>query len=298
MNAALSIEYLKLIRLFLEKGNEAASQDKLNIGKDKYVNLKALLVIESEIKKFKKKKVSKVRTVHTSRTMMFAEVEKVMDFSISSDNFLPSLIDNITGKKSNSGVEKTTAYLKSLYKFENGDNAFIAFKYFWKISETGDKPLVAFIYAINNDDLLAESIQVLSSTKLGEKAAINTFEENINKYHPNQYSPNTRKSIAQNIASSWKQAGFIEGKVKNIRIQPEIKPSIASFAFLLAYLNGDRGEFIWNSVRVKALCLNETRLRALAIDASKRDFMQYQYAGSVTAIAFNNLLKKIGIDTV
>jgi hypothetical protein len=242
--------------------------------------------------------VSKVKTIHTSRTMMFAELEKVMDFSIGSDNFLASLNDNITGKKSSSGVEKTTTYLKRLYNFDNRNNAFKAFKYFWKTVEVGDKPLLAFIYAINNDDLLAESFQVLSIIKPGERANIEYFIENIEKCHLNQYSANTCRSMAQNIASSWKQAGFITGKVKNIRTETEIRPVVGAFAFLLAYLKGDRGEFIWNSIGVKALCLPESRLRDLAIECSKRDLIQYQYAGSVTAIAFHNLLKKIGIDTV
>ena len=131
--------------------------------------------------------------------------------------------------------------------------------------------------------------------KLGTKVAVEHFEEIVEKYHPNQYAANTLRSTAQNLASSWKQAGFIEGKVKNIRIQPEITYRIACFAFLLAYLNGDRGDFIWNNIGVNALCLHESKLRTLAIECAKNDLMQYQYAGSVTAINFTNLLIKMGI---
>jgi hypothetical protein len=242
--------------------------------------------------------VNKFKTIHTSRTMMFAELEKVMDYSIDSDEFLESLSKNITGKKSNSGVEKTAIYLKKLYSLDVRHQPFIAFKYFWKIAETSDKSLLAFIYAINNDDLLAESIQVLQDTKLNEKALIELFEQNIERYHPKQYSENTRKSMAQNIASSWKQSGFIEGKIKNIRTQPKISYLVACLAFLLAYLKGDRGDFLWNSIGVKALLLNESKLRDLAIECAKRDLIQYQYAGSVTAISFNNLLNKIGINVI
>ncbi len=38
--------------------------------------------------------------------MMFAELEKVMDYSNDGDNFLESLRHNVTGKKSSSGVER------------------------------------------------------------------------------------------------------------------------------------------------------------------------------------------------
>jgi hypothetical protein len=136
----------------------------------------------------------------------------------------------------------------------------------------------------------------LQNVKPCEKATVELFEEVIEKYHPNQYSANTRRSMAQNIASSWKQAGFIDGKVKNIRTQPEVTYRVACFAFLLAYLNGDRGDFIWGNVGVNALCLYEGKLRELAIECARKDLMQYQFAGSVTAISFTNLLNKIGIN--
>ena len=239
--------------------------------------------------------MKKFKTLHTSRTMMYAELEKVMAYSLDGNNFLESLGHNVTGKKSNSGVEKTANYLKRLYGFDSQYPPFAAFMYFWKMSEPNEKPLIAFLYAVNQDNLLAESVQVLQNVKLGTKVAVEHFEEIVEKYHPNQYAANTLRSTAQNLASSWKQAGFIEGKVKNIRIQPEITYRIACFAFLLAYLNGDRGDFIWNNIGVNALCLQESKLRALAIECAKNDLMQYQYAGSVTAINFTNLLNKMGI---
>lgn len=226
---------------------------------------------------------------------MFSELEKVMSFSMESGQYLDAMADNVFGKKSSDGVKQTKGFLKRLYGFDSQYPPFAAFMYFWKMSEPNEKPLIAFLYAVNQDILLAESVQVLQNVKLGTKVAVEHFEEIVEKYHPNQYAANTLRSTAQNLASSWKQAGFIEGKVKNIRIQPEITYRTACFAFLLAYLNGDRGDFIWNNIGVNALCLQESKLRALAIECAKNDLMQYQYAGSVTAINFTNLLIKMGI---
>ncbi len=240
--------------------------------------------------------MKKPKSIHGARTIMFSELEKVMAFSFETGQYLDAMNDNVFGKKSSDGIRQTKGFLKRLYGFDEKNPSFVAFKYLWKISDPNEKPLLAFVFAINLDDLLAESVQVLKDTKLGAKANIELFEEVIEKYHPNQYSANTRKSMAQNIASSWKQAGFIEGKVKNIRTQPEITYRVACFAFLLAYINGDRGDFIWSSIVVNALCLPESKLRELAIECAKKDLMQYQYAGSVTAINFTNLLNKIEIN--
>ena len=226
---------------------------------------------------------------------MFSELEKVMSFSLESGQYLDAMADNVFGKKSSDGVKQTKGFLKRLYGFDSQYPPFAAFMYFWKMSEPNEKPLIAFLYAVNQDNLLAESVQVLQNVKLGTKVAVEHFEEIVEKYHPNQYSIITKHSIGKNLASSWKQAGFIEGKVKNIRIQPEITYRTACFAFLLAYLNGERGDFIWNNIGVNALCLHESKLRALAIECAKNDLMQYQYAGSVTAINFTNLLIKMGI---
>lgn len=240
----------------------------------------------------------RIKTVHTSRTIMFAEFEKVMDYSAEDNNFFEALKDNVIGKKSSSGIEKTTNYLRQLYGFNMEDAAFKAIKYFWSLVETSEKSLLAFILAIRNDELLSESIPVVSKTEIGTKAAIESFEQNIESFHPARYSPKTRKSLAQNIASSWKRAGFIEGKVKNSRVEPKISPQIAAFAFLMAYLDGARGEFIWSHKCIKALCSSEQKLRELAMACAKIDLIQYQHAGNVTTISFNSLITKIGIDGI
>ena len=238
------------------------------------------------------------KTIHTSRTMMFAELSKVMDHAIQEDIYLDSLDQNIANKKTKTNQDKTTGYLKQLYSFDVKYNPFKAFKYFWRIAPENDKPALALLYAIGEDFLLAESYPVVASTKPGDKVTIEKLEENIESHYKERYSENTRRSLAQNIASSWKQAGFITGKVNNIRTQPEIGYHTVVFAFLMAYFNGERGDFILTSKWSKALCLGDSQLRELAIEAAKRDLLQYQYAGNVTAISFNNLFTKLGINGI
>jgi hypothetical protein len=230
--------------------------------------------------------------------MMFAELSKVMDHAIYDDMYLESLNQNIANKKTKTNQDKTTGYLKQLYGFDVKYNPFKVFKYFWQIAPEKDKPVLTLLYAIGEDTLLGESYPVVASTKPGDKITVEKLEENIESHYHGRYSENTRRSLAQNIASSWKQAGFITGKVKSIRAQPDIGHHAVAFAFLMAYFNGDRGDFILTSKWSKALCLGDTEIRELAIEAAKRDLLQYQFAGSVTAISFNNLFTKLGIDGI
>jgi hypothetical protein len=236
------------------------------------------------------------KTIHTSRTIMFAELAKVMNHGIESDNYYDTLKQNVISKATQSGITKTSRYLKSLYDLDASQPQFMAFKHFWSIAHERDKPLLALIYAIGNDYQLKNSIPVINNTEIGKKVTVESIESNIENLYPQKYSANTKRSMAQNIASSWKQAGFITGKVKNIRTQPEINYLVLTFAIFMAYLNGLRGDFILTSDWVKALTLDERTIRSLAIEAAKRDLLQYQYAGSITSITFKNLLNKLNIN--
>lgn len=227
---------------------------------------------------------------------MFSELERVMAFATDENRYAEALGQNVVGKKSSAGASKSARYLKRLYGFDLKDSLFLAFRFFWNLVEPQERPMVAMVYALHRDDLLAESHEVIEKLKVGTAATASLFEDLIESHHPHLFAANTRQSISRNLASSWKQAGFVAGKVKTMRVQPEISYRVACFAFLLAYLQGDRGEFIWKNKGVAALGLPESKLRELAMECARRDLMQYQFAGSVTAISFQTLLNKIGID--
>jgi len=236
------------------------------------------------------------RTVHTGRTIMFKELQKVMNHGLDNDDYVDAIKQNVFNKATKSGVSYTAKFLRRLYDFDMSLPTFKAFKHFWHIADEREKPLLAIIYAIGNDYQLKNSIPVINNTEIGKKVTVESIESNIENLDPKKYTSNTLRSMAQNIASSWKQAGFITGKVKNIRTQPGINYLVVTFALFLSYLNGLRGDFILKSDWIKALSLDEKTIRSLAIEAGKRDLLQYQFAGNVTSITFKNLLNKIDIN--
>lgn len=54
-------------------------------------------------------------TVHTSRTMMFAELSKLMDHAMGEDNYSDFLNINVANKTTRSNQDKTAKYLQQLY---------------------------------------------------------------------------------------------------------------------------------------------------------------------------------------
>jgi hypothetical protein len=235
-------------------------------------------------------------SVHTTRTMMFNEFSRIMENGLSIGNFEKALEDNAANKLTKNNQVKTNKLLQQLYGFKQSDYQFVALEYFWKLADTNTKPILAFLFAVNKDFLLLQSIDIVKLSRLKDSVPISKFEENIEEYHPGRYSPITRFSAAKNLASSWKQAGFIQGKIRNIRVQPEIHYTVVAYALLLAHLNGYQGDFIFTHPSVRALCLSELNIRDLAVEAAKRDMLSYQHSGGVTVFNFNNLINKLNIN--
>ena len=52
------------------------------------------------------------KTVHTSRTIMFAELKKVMNHGMDNDDYINSLNQNVINKATKSGITYTSRYLK------------------------------------------------------------------------------------------------------------------------------------------------------------------------------------------
>lgn len=196
--------------------------------------------------------------------------------------------ENVFNKRTASSKKKTIQYLTQLYGFGGEDSAFRAFESYWDRAKDESKPMLAFLYAMSRDYLLQESVKFVKGVPFEEKATVEGFEENISKHHPGRFSPITLRSVAKNLASSWKQAGYIEGKIKNIRKENPPDYLATAFALLMAYLEGLRGEFLLGHVCVRALDVDREGLLGLVKSAADRDLLRYNHSGATMAITFKN----------
>ena len=146
-------------------------------------------------------------------------------------DFKNLLEDNVIGKQTKTNRDETNKYLKRLYQLEDAEPTFKAFHYFWSLASTNEKPLLALLLAITRDFLLAESIETVINISPGNRVDVSVIEQFIESKHPKRYTDKTRLSLAQNIASSWKQTGHIVGRIKNIRTQ--VIPGYYTVAFAL-----------------------------------------------------------------
>ena len=240
--------------------------------------------------------LNKPLTVHTSRTIMFAELSKLMDFSTGQDTAFEKLLqDNVIAKQTESNKSKTIKHLTQLFILNEETPAFRVFHYLWSIAPPNEKPLLTLLLALYRDFLLSDSIDTVIKVSAGFPVPVNSIQDCIESLYPSRFSPITLHSISKNIASSWKQSGHITGRYKNIRTKVTPGYHAVTFALFLGYIDGLRGDFLFQPKWIKALDSTEKELKALAHAAAQRDLISFQSAGSVTVINFNLLIQKLNI---
>lgn len=233
------------------------------------------------------------QTIHTSRTIMYAELSEVMNFYEEGSDYFSIMEDNVFSKRTASSKKKTIKYLTQLYGFDHDNEHFRAFEAYWDKASEDSRPLLTFIYALSRDYLLQESVRLVKGVPYDQKAFVEDFEANISRHHPERFTHKTLRSVAQNLASSWKQGGYVQGKIKSIRRQNPPDYLTTAFAFLMAYLDGLRGDFMLNHICVQCLDARREELLALLKSAADRDLLQYKHSGATMMVTFDKFTNAV-----
>lgn len=84
---------------------------------------------------------------------------------------------------------------------------FRRFNTFWRLSNTAERPLIAFIYAVHHDTLLSNTIEVVSNVTPGKKVSVELIEAEVEKYHPKsifgEYAGSNPPEHRQLLEASW-----------------------------------------------------------------------------------------------
>ena len=205
-------------------------------------------------------------------------------------DFNRSVVDeNILGKRTTSNRWLTARHLADLYSLDQGATVFRLLRFFWSVDPPA-RPMLALLCAQARDSLFRLSARKVLDLKPGDALTSGDLVSFFAHELPGRFSEATTQSLAQNVASSWAQAGFFKGKIHKVRTQPVLTPATAAYALALGYLCGLHGQILLESGWARLLDVPRDQVIRLVQDASRRSWLDFKGAGSVFEISFPQLL--------
>jgi hypothetical protein len=233
-------------------------------------------------------------SVHTSRTLMLEELSLVLG-KVATDAkagaYRTAIVEeNALGKPTQTTRQRTAKRLAELYALDPGCTLFRLLRHFWAADQAG-RPVLAFLAAAARDPLLRQTTPFVQAVPFGEPVTADQIVRHLSEKFPGRFQASTALATAQRLASSWTQAGYLQGKVKKKRSRPQVTPAVLAFALVLGYLCGLRGKLLLDSAWTRLLDRSPAEVTELAAEASKQGWLTFKAAGAVVEITFPGLLK-------
>lgn len=230
---------------------------------------------------------------HSARTMMLADLTTLLGSAPAEtkrEGFNRLIVEeNTLGKRTTSNRWLTARHLADLYGLDQGVTVFRLLRFFWN-TDIPCHPMLALLCAQARDALLRLSSKKVLEMKPGESLTSGDFVDFFSHELPGRFSEAMTISLAQNIAASWAQAGFFNGKVHKVRTRPVITPAIAAYALALGSLCGLHGQVLIESGWARLLDVPRDQTIRLAQEASKCGWLDFKGAGNVFEINFRQIL--------
>lgn len=225
--------------------------------------------------------------------MMFDELTHLFEHTspdTARERYRAEVVDfNVLGKPTQKSRVLTFGHLTELYGLDPAIPVFRVFRKLWAADEPA-RPVLALTLALVRDPVLRLSESFVLGKALGESVRREEVEALIATGEPDRFSPATLKSIAQNINSSWTQAGYLTGRARKLRTRANVTPTNITYALFLAHLEGLSGQRLFSSRWANLLSGSPGELEALANSASHRGQIVFLNAGGVKEVRFPGFL--------
>ena len=220
---------------------------------------------------------------HSSRALMLLELRRLLGAApagASRQEYRELVLEeNALGKRTSSNRLKTFKHLSELYGLDPSLAVFRLLRRLWDDDDAG-RPLLAVLCACARDPLLRASADIVLDAKAGDPVAPATLAGSV----PRAFSPKTRLSLGQHLASSWTQSGHLTGKVRKVRTRAIATPAAAAYAVALGYMDGARGKLLLSTPWSRLLDCPANEIVTWVQKAARHGWMDYRAAGDVVDI--------------
>ena len=149
---------------------------------------------------------------------------------------------------------------------------------------------LALLLALARDPLLRATAPPVLRMRPGEELARQQLTDAIRSMVGSRLSESTLDKVVRNTASSWTQAGHLEGRGRKTRRSVSATPIGTAFALLLGHLTGARGAALFETLWTQVLDAPTGVLMQLATDARRLGFLDLSQSGGVIDVGFSRLL--------
>jgi hypothetical protein len=232
----------------------------------------------------------------TSQTIMVASLQRLLaelPLDASPSAYRSAIMEaNVLGKETTGGREWAFRQLRRFYALDPGSLLFRALRDLWAHDQAG-QPLLAQLCALARDSVLRASATAILRSEPGEAISTTDFEAVIEEKFPGAYKENTRRTTAQKVASSWDQSGHLHQDKPGSKVRVRVHPTPAStaYALMLGYLQGIRGQALFDTIWARVLDQPASRLLDLAAAASQYGLLELRHAGGVVDVTLRELLR-------
>ena len=232
---------------------------------------------------------------HASRTMMLSELRSLLAAcpppALYEQYGAAILEQNVLLKRTEATRRESLRRLRELYGLNRALMVFRALSDLWDEAPT-EQPLLALLAALGRDPLLRATAKPILAALPGDSVTAATLSEAVGRELPDRLNPTTRASISRHAASTWTQAGHLQGRTAKMRATALCGPAAAAYALFLGYLCGARGAALFEAFWVRITDAPPSRLHELAFAASRLGWLEYRHAGDVTDVGFSYLLRE------
>lgn len=233
---------------------------------------------------------------HTSRTMMLEELGALLTHvdrpEADKRDYLQAIEEeNCLGKRSGKNRILTYYHLVDLYSLDRENILFRALLYFWNRDIDG-QPLLALLCSYARDSIFRSTAPFILMSPEGSTIVRESLEKFIDSQEPGRFSEATLRSTANNINSTWTKSGHLYGRVRKVRARANPTAGSVSYALLLGYLAGVRGQALFQTEYAKLLDCAFDNAIELAEEASRKGWIVFKRVGDVIEVLFPNLINR------